>query len=261
MPYCQVGRRSFQRFSTYRGATAAGVFTNTVFGFLKVYVLLAVYRQRTTVGSFDAVDVVTFTFLSQGMLAAIGGFSDMGLAARIRTGDVVSDLYRPLHFQSYWLSQDAGRMAFQLLARGIPPVAIGALWFPIRLPASARTWAAFALSLALAGLVSFHLRFLLSLTGFWLLDNRGAWQVGGLVLTFFSGFVVPITFFPSWLATVARALPAASTLQLPAELFLGQHAGATAAVLAQQAVWAAALLALGEMVAGRAFRKVVVQGG
>lgn len=31
----QVARRSFHRMSTYRGATAAGVFTNSVFGFLR----------------------------------------------------------------------------------------------------------------------------------------------------------------------------------------------------------------------------------
>ena len=34
--------------STYRGATFAGVFTNTVFGFILAYVLLAVFRAVFT---------------------------------------------------------------------------------------------------------------------------------------------------------------------------------------------------------------------
>src|SRR5437763_13887945 len=89
--YWEVARRSYRRFSTYRGATFAGVFTNTVFGFLKAYVLLAVFRSKTHVGSFDAVDVVTFTFVTQGLLATVGAFGELDLSDRIRTGDVVSD--------------------------------------------------------------------------------------------------------------------------------------------------------------------------
>jgi ABC-type uncharacterized transport system permease subunit len=49
-PYWEVARRSYRRFSTYRVATAAGIFTNTVFAFLKAYVLIAVIggTERTT---------------------------------------------------------------------------------------------------------------------------------------------------------------------------------------------------------------------
>ena len=54
--YVEVARRTYARVSTYRSATAAGVFTNTVFGFLLAYILLAVYRERTDVGGFDAID-------------------------------------------------------------------------------------------------------------------------------------------------------------------------------------------------------------
>ena len=126
-PYVHVARRTFQRYSTYRLAPVAGVFTNTVFAFLRVYVLLAVYRHRSRVGSFDSVDVVTFNFVAEGFLATVGAFADTGLGWRIRTGDVVSDLYRPLHFAGYWLAEDVGRAGFQVLARGIPPVLLGAL--------------------------------------------------------------------------------------------------------------------------------------
>ena len=52
--YLEVARRSYARISTYRSATVAGVFTNTVFGFLLAYVLRAVYTARNVV----AADVV-----------------------------------------------------------------------------------------------------------------------------------------------------------------------------------------------------------
>src|SRR5262249_54781653 len=104
--YWHLARRTFQRYSTYRGATFAGAATNTVFAFLLVSVRLALYRHRSTVGTFDVRDTVTFTFVSQGFLATSGAFGYLELSDRIRTGDVVADLYRPVHFLSYWLAQE-----------------------------------------------------------------------------------------------------------------------------------------------------------
>lgn len=258
-----VARRSFRRYSTYRGATFAGVFTNTVFGFIQAYVLLAVIRQRTTVGGFDAADVVTFTFVCQGLLAAVAGFGPFELADRISSGDVVSDLYRPFDLQAWWIAQDAGRAAFQLVFRGIPPFAVAALVFDLRLPADAGVWAAFALSLALGVTVSFAWRFAISLSAFWLVDAKGMMQLTALVFIFFSGLVLPLAFFPGGLRALAEALPFAAIVQLPAEVFLSKHRslGELVPVLARQAAWLAALVVAGRFVMARAWRRVVVQGG
>ena len=262
-PYWQVTRRSFRRYATYRGATVAGVFTNSVFGLLKAYILLAVYQHRHTVGSFDATDVVTFTFVAQGFLATVGAFGDLELSERIRTGDVVSDLYRPLHFQGYWLSSEVGRAMFQALFRGIPPFLVGAIVFHLRLPPDPQAWCAFVISVALAIVVSFAYRFITALSGFWLLDTRGPSQVASFVMQFCSGFIVPLTFLSGSLYRWATLLPFASVAQLPIEVFLGKHrsAGDTAWVLGVQIFWAIVLVGIGEIIVRRAFRKVVVQGG
>jgi ABC-2 type transport system permease protein len=258
-----VARRSFRRYSTYRGATFAGVFTNTVFGFIQAYVLLAVFRQRSDVGGFDAIDVVTFTFVAQGLLAVVEAFGQLELSERIASGDVVSDLYRPYDLQAWWLAQDLGRAGFQLMVRGVVPFAVGATVFHLRLPADAGVWAAFAVAVALAIGVSFAWRFVIALTTFWLLDVRGVVQLTGLVSFFFSGFLVPLTFFPDGLRTVANVLPFAAVAQLPVEVFLSKHRGLAdlAGVYAHQVAWLVVLLAGGRAIQARAWRKVVVQGG
>jgi ABC-2 type transport system permease protein len=259
----QLARRSFARSATYRGATFAGLFTNTVFGFLRVYVLLAVLDERPGTGGFDAADAITFTFLTQGLMAVAFSFGEVDIAARIRTGDVVSDLYRPVDFQAYWLATDVGRIAFTMLFRGIPPVAISALFFDLRLPATIGLWLAFVLSAWLGAGIAFAIRFVASLAGFWLLDARGVWQITMLVSLFFAGIAIPLSFLPDVVAHAAAWLPFAGIAQLPAELFLGKHvgAGAVASVLGREAVWFAVIIVLGRVVGARAFRKVVVQGG
>lgn len=261
--YRAVAARSYRRYSTYRWATFAGVFTNTVFGFILAYIMLTVFRERADVGGFDAVDAVTFTFVSQGLLAVMAPFGPFELANRIALGDVVSDLYRPLDLQSWWLAQDVGRAGFQLVFRGIPPLAVGALAFDLRLPADTGVWAAFALSLSLGMGVAFAFRFAISLSAFWMTDVRGLMQLSAIVFMFFSGMILPLQFFPGWLRAVADALPFAAVVQLPAEVFLAKHrsTGQLVEVLARQAVWMVALIGAGRLVMGRAWHRVVVQGG
>jgi ABC-2 type transport system permease protein len=262
-PYWHVARRTFQRYTTYRAATFGGLFTNTVFAFLKAYILLAALRHRPEIGSLDAVDIVTFTFVGEGLAIVVGIFVDATLGGRIRTGDVVSDLYRPLHFTGYWLAEDFGRAGFQVLARGLPPVLLAMCLFTLRLPDDRATWIAFAASVVLATVVCFAFRFCVLLAGFWILDSRGPWQIANVTLAFFSGFVVPVSFFPPALERLAYLLPFPSMLQLPLELFIGEHQGLgpTLGVLGQQLFWAVTLLLIAELIVRRAFRRVVVHGG
>jgi ABC-2 type transport system permease protein len=259
----EVARRSFRRWATYRSATAAGVFTNTVFGFIQAYVLLAMFHSRARVGGFDPVRAVTFVFVTQGLLMMMAVFNWQEIALRIRSGDVVADLYRPVDFETYWMAQDLGRAAFQAIFRGLPPFLLGSLVFTLRLSGAPGDWLVFLVALLLGWMVSFLVRFLVNLTAFWLLDVRGPLQIVMTVWLFLSGFVLPITFFPHWLEVVARASPFAAVAELPVEVLLGLHhgAGETARVLADQVAWIAILWAASRVALRVATRKVVIQGG
>lgn len=260
--WLELARRGYRRYAAYPGATWAGVFTNTFFGCLLAYVLLAVFRERETVGEYDARDAVTYVWLGQGMLMTIYIWGWYEVALRVRSGDIATDLQRPLDLQPYWLAQDLGRAAYHALYRGIPPFLIGALAFDVLLPADPLVWLAFPVSVALAVVVSFGFRFLFNLAAFWLLDYRGVGVLAMVASTFFSGQIVPIAFFPGWLETLAWSLPFAAMVQAPIEVFLGHAQGLElAGLLGLQAFWAAVLLLLGRAVLGAGLRKLVVQGG
>ncbi len=260
--YWELARRGWGRYAAYPGATWAGIFTNTFFGFLLAYVLLAVYDVRDTVGSYDERDAVTYIWLAQGLLMTLYIWGWYEVAVRVQSGDIATDLHRPVDLQAYWLAQDLGRAAYHALFRGVPPFLIGAIVFDVRLPDDVIAWPAFAVSLVLAVVTSFAFRFLFNLAAFWLLDYRGAAVLAMVASTFFSGQIMPLAFFPDWLETVAWALPFAAMVQAPIEVFLGHARGLElAGLLALQAFWAAALLLLGRAVLGAGMRKLVVQGG
>ncbi|MFC8080338.1 ABC transporter permease [Streptomyces sp. NPDC057307] len=263
--YAAVAAGGFRRYATYRTATAAGVFTNTVFGFIGAYTYIALWEQRPQLGGYDLSQAVTYVWLGQALLMACammgGGFEDE-LMERIRTGDVAIDLYRPADLQLWWLASDLGRAAFHLLGRGIVPMALGALAFDLAMPTDPLVWLAFLFSVFLGIVVSFAVRYLVALSAFWLLDGAGVGQIAFLAGLFFSGMLLPLTLFPGVLGEVARALPWSSLLQVPADVFLGRHTGwGLLGAFAFQAGWAVALLALGRLVQTVATRRVVVQGG
>ena len=73
---------------------------------------------------------------------------------------------------------------------------------------------------------------------------------------------LPLVLFPGWLGTLAMALPWSAMIQVPNDLWLGQHPGVDILLaLGFQAAWAIALLGCCALVLRAATRKVVLQGG
>jgi len=263
--YAAVAGRSFQRYATYRAATLAGVFTNTVFGVIICYTYIALWQQRPSLGGYDVSDALTYAWLGQSLVVTVAifgmGFQDE-FADRVRRGDIAVDLYRPVSLQLWWLASDLGRAFFQVAARGIPPTLIGAVLFDLRFPADPLVWIWFAVSVGLAVVVSFGYRYLVGLSAFWLVDSRGLEYLVGVAALFLSGMALPLVVFPDWLGTIARILPFSATIQVPNDIFLGKDTGwDLVAALGFQLAWAIGLLACGHLVTALATRKLVVAGG
>ncbi|MGH6657142.1 MAG: ABC transporter permease [Actinocrinis sp.] len=260
--YLTAARLSFRRYTTYRSATFAGAFTNTCFGFIRAYILLAMWHEKPQIGTYDAADAVTYVFLTQGLIAPLGVFlGATELGRRVRTGEVAIDLYRPCDLQLWFLANDLGRAGAGLLLRTAPPVLVGSLVFPTSLPTAPLRWLEFTLSCSLALLVSFALRYLVSLSAFWTLDERGTASLMLVVAMFFSGMIIPLVAMPGWLGSLARALPWSATLQVPIDVLLGTGTTSFADSLAFQVLWATILFGLGRALTSAARHKTVVQGG
>jgi len=260
-----VATRSFRRYSTYRAATLAGIFTNCVFGIILSFIYVAVWRENPDAGGYTVSDALTYTWFGQAIIMPVaiwnGGTTDE-LADRIRTGDVAIDFYRPVPILGWYLAADLGRAAYHLLTRGVVPTIVGALLFDLRGPASPVAVLGFVAAVPLAVTVSFGLRMMVAASTFWLLDDIGPRTIHACLAMFFCGLTVPLVLFPDGLREVAFRLPWASFVQVPSDIWLGKRDGwAILTGLGQSALWIAVLLVLGAVLLRLAERKVVVQGG
>jgi ABC-2 type transport system permease protein len=261
-PLAALTRAGFHRYATYRQATAAAAFTNSAFGFLKCYLLLAVLGARASVSGYTAPQLATFVWVGQGLLGIVLLWGWTDLADRIRSGDVTTDLLRPVDLHWAFLAGDLGRAGHAALTRLVVPWTVGALCFDLYTPGHAATYPLFAVSVVLAVMVSFGVRYLVNLCAFWLLDVRGVISAWGIASNTLTGLTVPIPLFPAWAQAVLWATPFPSMFQAPLDVLVERGGtGHQALLVAGQAGWVAVLLAVGHAVQRRAVRKLVVQGG
>lgn len=261
--FAAIAGSGFRRYATYRQAALAGVVTNTVFGFLRCYLLLAVAREAGTVAGYDPARLATYVWMGQGLLAVVLLWGWTELADRIRTGDVVGDLLRPVDPVTSYLATDLGRAGYAVLARLLPPVLVGPLFFEVYLPTRWSTVVLFPVSVLLAVVTCFGCRYLVNATAYWLQDIRGPmvlWTLGSGVL---AGLYFPLRFLPEgfyqavWLCT-----PLPSLFQAPLDVLVEVDPPATqAGLVGLQLAWAALVLAGCRLVQHRAERRLVVQGG
>ena len=134
--------------------------------------------------------------------------------------------------------------------------------FGLALPSSPAPYLLGAVSVTAATMLSFACRFAVNLTSFWLLDVRGVLGLYAVVSMTLCGLVLPIGWFPPWLAAVAHATPFPSMVQTPADILIGQVGGAAAIeALGVQVAWLVVAVAVGRVLLRAGHRTLVVQGG
>jgi ABC-2 type transport system permease protein len=214
-------------------------------------------------GGYDEDQLVTYVWVGQGLLSVVGIWSWNELNDRIRSGDIASDLLRPISPVTAFLAADLGRALHGMATRFVAPVTVGILVFGMTVPTRFQTVPLFTLSVVLAVIGSFGCRYLVNATAYWLHDARGPitfWTLGSGVL---AGLYFPLRLLPDELAiTLWVATPLPGLLQTPLDVLVERDPPALqAGLVALQAVWAVLLLALAHLVQRRAERKLVVQGG
>lgn len=104
-----------------------------------------------SIAGYTGAKIATYVWGSQGILTVVSLWGDIGeRAERIRSGDVVVDLLRPVDMVWQQLAGDLGRAVFHLLTRFTLPMMAGLVCTGLYVPAELRTYPLFVVSVALA---------------------------------------------------------------------------------------------------------------
>jgi len=260
--FYELVKLSFHQQLTYRTANLAGLATNLFFGLLRAAVLTALYGGAREVADISLPEAVTYTGLSQATIAYLSFFGWWEVMKSVYSGDVGSDLLKPMNYFAFWLARDVGRAAASFLMRSLATMTAYALVFDIALPRSAGQWLAVGVALALSLLVSFSFRFLVNLAAFWTPDARGVGRFAFGLSWLLSGFLMPLRFFPDWFVSLCNLTPFPSLVNTVVEIYLGVLTGPEMLrALGAQLLWIAILFLASQLVLRAGVRKLVIQGG
>ncbi len=260
--YATVARLAFRRQSAYRGAMIASLVANITFGYLTASLMRAVVAERKLIDGWNARDFVTFTFAVQAMIGAVSAFGEKDLAQRVMTGDIATDLTRPVRLEGWTIAHFYGKSCAGLLVRTVPTFAAGFLAFDLRLPNFSESIAT-VISIVLAIFVAGAFWMVVNLTAFWIVNARGTIHLATILGVVLSGMMFSLVLLSPTTERIVRWLPWASEIQLPVEVFLGKHATVNGLMYTylHQLFWCVALLALARTMITRGRQKLVVQGG
>jgi len=260
--FWEITKISFQRQLTYRAATIAGFITNYFFGILRATIFVALYDIQPSVEGISVNGAITYAALGQALIGFLSLFHWYELMDTVTTGDIASDLLKPMNYFLYWMAQDLGRALVQLILRGIILMAGFSLIYDLTWPISPLHISVVLLSLALSWIISFSWRFLINLTAFWTPNARGILRLSFVLSWFFSGFLMPIRFYPGWVSTIANLTPFPHMFNTVIEVYLGVIQGPELVLaLVIQFIWSLGLIAFGQLILRAGVRKLVIQGG
>ena len=259
--YLVYAAAGFRRHSAYRQAMLAAIFTNSVFGFLRLAQIFAVAPAGGA--AYDEPQLATFVWAGQGLIGVVLLWAPTDLADRIRSGDVIADLLRPVDLVWQHLAADLGRGALAVLTRFVGPVVVGLIASELYLPKRAATYALFVISTLLATIVCFGCRFLVNAAAYWLLDARGPLIAWTLLSGALGGLYFPLWFLPHGAAlALILGTPFPSLIQLPLDVLVERGSVTDQlAWIGVQAGWVVVMLAVCRWVQRQGERKLVVQGG
>ena len=254
---------TYKEWAAYRTHSLVSVFVGPVYFIVQYFIWTAVYGDTGTLHGLELTQMVRYF----GAATLIGyltmDFADWNLSMLVRTGRYLTFALRPVHHRFFALSQKVGHRALGFVFEFVPCLLIFVLLFRVDMRPASVGW--LLVTVTLAFLMGFYVRYCLGLASFWLVDSGGVRGVFTILSGFFSGALMPLVFLPHWLQVLQFFLPFQYMVYVPAMVFTGSYSlGSTQLSIPQvvgcQAIAVAVMHLLSEVLHRAANRRFTDSG-
>lgn len=267
--YLALASARFRQGLQYRGAAWAGAATQICFGLFLVSALEAFAAAKPeAAGSFGR--IASYVWLGQSLFLLMPWNPEPGLRDTVRLGDVGIQLARPLDLYWAWFARAAGFRLSAASLRALPCLLVSAFLLPLvglgdialKAPASWTAALAFLASLPGAVLLSAAITTFYTIFFFRSVSAAGAMSLATAAASLCGGSLAPLPLLPAGLGGVLALTPYAFVTDAPFRLWTGITApSGLFRILAFQAFWLLATVALGRTWLGRRLAGVEIAGG
>ena len=259
--YFEICKKNFQNNMVYRSNTFMGILNTFIVVVVNISVWKALYGNSQTVNGVNFMATVTNLILGIGISSAFF-IDEFFVANKIRTGDISSDLLKPINFKFYILSVNLGNISYRLLIQFLPTLILSALIFGLLPPSSFLNLIFFIVSLVMGFLVLYYLSFCLSLISFWYFNIWSFVTFKNALITVFSGVYLPYWFMPKWVNNIVDFTPFKTIYATPINVYLGNVSlSQIPYYFGQQIIWIIVLWAISRLLWKIGNKRLTIQGG
>jgi ABC-2 type transport system permease protein len=181
------------------------------------------------------------------------------IAETVKDGSIAYLLNKPYNFLLYQVSLGLGDSALRLLFNAIAGGAI--VWFIAGPPPDPRGWPLVLVVVSAAWLIDFCIAAMIGLAAF-ITEEVSAFEwIYQKVMFILGGLLIPLDFYPTWLQTIAAALPFAYTIYGPARFFVEPDLPRFATLLLGQLAWLVGLGLVLSFFYRRGMNYLTINGG
>jgi ABC-2 type transport system permease protein len=267
LPYLSILRARFALMLQYRAAAFAGFATQCWWGGIKIMVMAAFYASSAR-QPIDLAQVITYTWLGQGLLGLLPWQADAEISEAVETGNVAYERLRPVDTHTLWLARAIAARAANTSLRVVPMFVTAAIVLPLiglgawswHMPSSPQAAGLFAVSISLTVFLSSAFTVLLNIAVTALKTRRAA-NIAPVLVSPLSGMIVPLVLMPTWMQPFLFWQPFAGLVDIPYRIYFANLTGMSALEgIAAQTLWIVLVIAIGRAWMTSVMARVDMQG-
>jgi ABC-2 type transport system permease protein len=260
--YFEFSRMAFLKILAYRLRYYTGIIGYFINVSVYYFIWSAIYGSSTNVAGYNLPQMTTYVAIGWIIRSFYFNNVDREMAAEVSEGKIAINLIKPVDPQMMYIAQTTGEACFRGILFTLPIAVVLMLVYPISLPASVQSGFLFILSCLLALLIFTLLNFMVGTLALHIVSIMGVIRAKYAIVEFFSGLLIPISFFPPRLQRVVSFLPFPHVSFTPLQIYLGKvRGGAAWEALGIQALWVLVLFGAGRLFWKFSTRKLSIQGG
>ena len=235
--------------------------------FIYYYLWMAIYASSTSdvLGGFNRTEMMMYVFMSYTLsdIIMINISSDIG--RDVVDGNVAMNLIKPINYRMSLVFRAFGIMVYKLVMPslfiwiGMEIYKVTKLGMSITDPV---TILAFLISMFLSFLIYIFFDYCFGMLAFVTTYIFGMTIIKNALLSFLTGRLIPISFFPAVFQKIFSFLPFTAMTYVPVMIYLGKYSGEEILIeLGKQVFWAIFLFLIGKFLWKKVEKRIVILGG
>lgn len=265
--YLPFASNELKRQLAYKGAFYLFILVSLFGSFINYYLWMAIYGSsgNGTLGGLTKGEMIIYVFMVYVTSSIVTVSISDWVSDDVVKGTVSMNLIKPIDYRASLIVRATGDMMYRFLAPavfiwiGVEIYKVHWLGMPIT---NISHILLYLLSCFMSFLIYVLFDFCFGMIAFFTTYIFGMLMAKEALLSFLTGQLIPISFFPEIFQDIFQYLPFSSMIYTPVMIYLGKYTGYTLYfMLLRQLVWIILLYVLGSLIWKKVTKRLVVLGG